>query len=198
MNLINKPFKHGENFKIGDFCIIEPDVIVGDNVSIGNNVTLKSGTRFRNNVKFADYCKTTGLCYLGNNVNVRTGATISKSVIVEDNVFIGPGMMTNHTKHVVHMRPNLEERQLITHIGYGSIIGSMVSMVAGVRIGDNVIIGASAVVTKDVLEPGIYIGNPIRKLKELPKEYYIEKPANYEEYKFSKEMLKKYLPYYRE
>lgn len=131
-------------------------------------------------------------------LNRARGTTISRSVIIEDNVFIGPGIMTNHTKHVVHIRPNLEKRQLITHIGYGAIIGSDVSMIVGVRIGDNVIIGASALVTKDVLEPGIYIGNPLRKLKNLPKEYYIEKPEDYIEYTFPKEMLKKYLPYYRE
>lgn len=198
---IDASFIHGSNFKCGKLCVIEPNAIVGNNVSLGNHVTLKSGTRFGDNVHFGDYCRTTGLSYLGNHVNVRTGATISRSVIVEDCAFIGPGVMTNHTKHVVHMRPHLEAKQLITHIGYGAVIGSTVSMVAGVRIGDNVIIGAGALVTKDVLIPAIYVEGENRgkliKLSDLPKNYYLKKPSNYKEHTFPKDMLRKYLPHYK-
>lgn len=197
MNVIDDSFKHGKNFDIGQFCLIEPDVEVGDNVSLGSYVHLRSGTRFANNVHFGAYCRTTGICYLGNYVDARTAATVSKSVIVEDWVFLGPGIMTNHTKNVVHGRPHLEDRQLITRIGYGVIIGSSAQLVAGVRIGDNVVIGAGAVVTKDVLEPAVYVGNPLRKLKELPKEFLIQRPEDYKEHTFTDEMLKKYLPYYR-
>lgn len=198
MNVIDPSFKHGKNFKIGEFCLIEPDVIVGDNVLLGSFVHLRSGTRFADNVHFGSYCRTTGVCHLGNHVDARTAATISKSVIVEDWGFIGPGIMTNHTKNVVHGRPHLEDRQLITRIGYGAIIGSSAQLVAGVRIGDNVIIGASGVVTKDVLEPAVYVGNPLRKLVDLPKEYILQRPRGYKEYEFSADMLERYLPYYKE
>jgi len=195
--MIADDFKHGKNLTMGQHCIIEPDVIIGENVKLGHFVTLKSGTRFGNNVNFADYCKTTGLCYLGNNVNVRTDATISKSVIIEDCAFIGPGVMTNHTKHVAHMRPNVEETQLITKIGYGAIIGSMASIVAGISIGDNVIIGANGVVTKNIMDSAIYVGNPLRKMSEIPPDYVVNKPDSYKEYSFNNEMIKRYLPHYK-
>jgi len=193
---IASDFKHGESLKIGKFCVIEPDVVVGDNVKIGHHCTLKSGTRFGDNIDFADYCKTTGICYVGNDVNIRTGSCISKSVIVEDKVFIGAGVMSSHTKHVYHHRPDVPKRQFITRIGYGSIIGSSVNLSAGVRIADNTIIGYGSLVMKDVLEPAIYVGNPLRKLAEIPPEYYIEKPADYEEHMFPPKKLIKYLPYY--
>jgi len=196
-NYIADDFKCGKNFRIGKQCVIEPDVVVGDNVKLGHFVTLKSGTRFGNDVKFSDYCKTTGLCYLGNNVDVRTGACISRSVIIEDCVFVGPGIMTNHTKHVAHMRPKVEKRQLITRIGYGAIVGSRASLTAGVNIGDNVILGANCGVYKDILEPGIYVGDPAKKMKDLPEEYYVEKSKGYIEYSFSTELLEKYLPDYK-
>ena len=197
MSKIDSSFRHGENFKIGDFCLIEPDVRVGDNVSLGSYVHLRSGTRFADNVHFGSYCKTTGICYLGNHVDARTAATISKSVIVEDWGFVGPGVMTNHTKNVVHGRPHLEDQQLITRIGYGAIIGSSAQLVAGVRVGDNVVIGASGVVTKSVLEPAVYVGNPLRKLMDLPEEYILQRPEGYEEYEFTAGMLVRYLPHYR-
>lgn len=190
---IHSSFIHGENFKCGENVIIEEDVIVGDEVKLGHNVTLKSGTRIMNDVKLADYVKTTGVCIIGNGVDARTGACISRSVIINDNAFIGPGIMTNHTKNVMHKR-NLKEVRLITKIGYGAVIGSMSSLVAGLTIGDNVVIAAGSNVYKDILEPGIYGGNPVRKIKDLDSEYLLERPDDYVEYEFDETLLRKYLP----
>jgi acetyltransferase-like isoleucine patch superfamily enzyme len=193
MNHIHSSFIHGANFKCGENVIIEEDVVVGDDVKLGHNVTLKSGTRIMNDVGLADYVKTTGICLIGNGVGARTGACISRSVIINDNAFIGPGIMTNHTKNVMHKR-NLKEVQLITRIGYGAVIGSMSSLVAGLTIGDNVVIAAGSNVYKDILEAGIYGGNPVRKIKDIDPAFVLKRPANYKEYEFDQELLKKYLP----
>lgn len=192
MNDIHSSFIHGSNFKCGFNVIIEEDVIVGDDVKLGHNVTLKSGTRAMNDVTLADYVKTTGVCIIGNGVGARTGACISKSVIINDNAFIGPGIMTNHTKNVMHKR-NLKEVQLITRIGYGAVIGSVASLVAGLTIGDNVVIAAGSNVYKDILEAGIYGGNPVKKIKDIDPAFILKRPANYQEYEFDEELLKKYL-----
>jgi acetyltransferase-like isoleucine patch superfamily enzyme len=189
---IHSSFIHGSNFKCGLNVIIEEDVTVGDNVKLGHNVTLKSGTRVMNDVDLADYVKTTGVCIIGNGVGARTGACISKSVIINDNAFIGPGIMTNHTKNVMHKR-NLKEVQLITRIGYGAVIGSLSSLVAGLTIGDNVVIAAGSNVYKDILEAGIYGGSPVKKIKDIDPAFILKKPSNYREYKFDQELLKKYL-----
>ena len=198
LNVIDKSFIHGRNFRIGAFSIIEADVVVGDDVKIGHHCVLKSGTRFGDNIDFADYCKTTGICYVGNDVNIRTGSCISKSVIVEDKAFIAGDLMSSHTKHLYHHRPDVPKRQLITRIGYGAIIGSRVCLSAGVNICDGAIIGYGSLVTKDITEPMVYIGSPVRKLNYLPRGYWIPKPKDYKEHEFSKEMLSKYLPYYRD
>jgi len=193
MNYIHESFVHGVNFKCGYNVIIEEDVVVGDSVKLGHNVTLKSGTRIMNDVDLADYVKTTGICIIGNGVGARTGACISRSVIINDNAFIGPGVMTNHTKNVMHRR-NIPEVQLITRIGFGAMIGSMCSLIAGLTIADNVIIAAESNVYKNILEPGVYGGNPIRKLKDIDDEYKLKRPADYKEYEFEIELLRKYLP----
>lgn len=216
-NVIDESFKHGRNIKIGSFCFIGKDVIVGDNVTIGNHCTilkdvivgnnckignrclLKSGTRFANNVVFADLCSTTGICYLGNNVSVRTASCISKSVIVEDWAFIGAGIMSSHTRFPAHGRTNVTKdmgKQYITRIGYGSLIGSRVNLGAGIEIVDFTIVGYRALVVKSISEAGIYVGSPAKKIAELPKGWKLPKPKNYEPHTFSKEMLKKYLPHY--
>jgi acetyltransferase-like isoleucine patch superfamily enzyme len=147
-------------------------------VKIGNGATLKSGTYIGDNSIFDDNCISTGACWIGKNVNIRTGAIISKANIIEDGVFIGPGVVTNHTKHVTHLRPNLPIEQLITYISYGSIIGSQASLLAGVYISPNIIIGGGSVVVKSVYEEGVYIGSPLKRLGELPPGYRVEIPNN--------------------
>ncbi len=104
--------------------------------------------------------------------------------------------MSSHTKHVYHQRPEMPRKQLITRIGYGAVIDSHTSMSAGVNIGDNVMVGYGSVVTGDLLDLGIYFGNPAKFFKEVPANMVIPKPMDYKEHKFPKEMLKNYLPYY--
>ena len=89
---IAKDFKHGENLQLGQYVVIEPNVVVGNNVKLGHRCTLKSGTIVGDNSIIDDHCITTGACYIGNNVNARTGAIISKSTIIEDYCFVGPGV----------------------------------------------------------------------------------------------------------
>ena len=193
MSHIHNSFVHGANFRCGENVIIEEDVVVGDDVKLGHNVTLKSGTRIMNDVDLADYVKTTGICIIGNGVGARTGACISRSVMINDNAFIGPGIMTNHTKNVMHKR-NLREVQLITRIGYGAVIGSLSSLVAGLTIGDNVVIAAATSVYKDIFEVGIYGGNPVRKIRDVDPAYILQRPANHQDYEFDRDLLRKYLP----
>jgi len=168
----------GNNLQCGYDVIIEDDVWIGDNVKLGHRALLKRGTRLGNNVVFDDHCVCTGAAWVGDNVNFRTGAILAKANIVEDYCFIGPGIVTNHTKHVTHGRPDLPNEQLITYIGYGSIIGSQASLLAGLEIGPQTIIGGGAVVVKKTEGYGVWIGSPARRAMDLPPGYRMEEPDN--------------------
>ena len=200
---IAKDFKCGSNFKHGLNCILEPDVIVGDDVSLGHDVHLKSGTRVYNDVEISDHCMTTGISIIGNHVRIRTASCISKSVIVNDWVFIAAGIMSSHTKNVYHGRPNMDKRQYVTQIGYGCIIGSRTNMMAGVKIAPGSIVGYDANVIGSLTEHhGIYINKPnpwatLQKTIAPDDPWYIEVPEDYQPYQFDAEMLKTYLPFYR-
>jgi len=196
-NIIHPSFQYGASLKIGNFCIIEEDVVVGKEVKLGNYVMLKKGTHFGDGVELADNCVTTGACWVGNNVVARTGAILSKANIVEDDVFLGPGVVTNHTKHVTHRRPSLQGTQLLTYIGAGSIIGSQVSLLAGLYISPHVIIGGGSVVVKSLLNEGVYVGNPLRRIGSLPPGYATKLPPNAGKMYLQLEQLEflqKYLP----
>jgi acetyltransferase-like isoleucine patch superfamily enzyme len=183
----------GKNFVEGRNCIIDPYVVIGNNVTLGHNVVLRSGTTIGNDVNIADFCCTTGLCYIGNHVNIRTQSVISKGVIIEDCAFIGAGIMSSHTNEIYHQRSTAPKVQLITRIGYGAVIGSRVNISAGVQIGNNVIVGYSSFVNKNLLPEGIYYGCPAT-MKSRVKDLVPVDP-NWAPHFFSAEQLKQYLPY---
>jgi UDP-3-O-[3-hydroxymyristoyl] glucosamine N-acyltransferase len=199
---IAKDFVHGNGFVHGINCIIDPDVVVGDDVRLGHEVHLKSGTRILSDVEIADHCMTTGICIIGNHVRIRTGSCISKSVIVDDWAFIAAGIMSSHTKHIYHGRPNMPKKQLITRIGYGAIIGSRTNLTAGVTIAPGAIVGYGSNVVGSLDQPhGIYYNHPqpyatLQSTLDPEHAWYIEVPADYAPHQFEEAMLQKYLPFY--
>lgn len=192
-------FKYGNNLQLGEFVIVEPGVTVGNNVKIGHRVTLKSGTIIGNASIIDDHCISTGACFIGNHVNIRTGAIISKATIIEDYCFIGPGVITNHTKHVNHGRSDrIQDIQLLTYIGYGSILGSQASILAGIVVCPQAIIGGGTVVVKDILKRGVYVGCPAYKISEISEEYWMDEPEDAGRMYRSPEImnhLKSYIPH---
>ena len=151
-------FRHGINFKCGSFVKIEKDVIVGDNVTIENFVLLNSGTRIGNNVFVDSYFRSSGSNKIGNNVTLRYGSTIAREVIVEDDVFISPNVMTIYSRHT-------GEKVGGTTIGKGTHVGTAAVIGPGVKIAAGSVIGSNAYVAKDITEPGIYVGVPAVKKK---------------------------------
>jgi len=191
--IIDKDVEHGMNFKIGCHSVVESDCVFGHSVTIGHRVVIKSGAIIGNNVQIADGVCITGACRIGNNVDIRTGAIISKGNIIEDKVFIGPGVVTNHTKNI----RGSKKKQLITYIGYGTILGSQASILAGVNIAPNVIVGAAAVVTKSLHHSGVYLGNPAVKIFESPQDVKIQTLEDYYPLYVSESLynqFKKYMP----
>lgn len=159
-NKIHPSFKHGKNFKIGDFCIIHEDVEVGDNVTIENYVLLKKGTKIGSNVFVDSYVRSSGSNKIGNNVTLRFGSTIAREVTIEDNVFISPNVMTIYSTHAHNKVPG-------TFVGDSAFIGTAVVLGPGVKIEKGVVVGSMAYVDKDLSEKGIYVGIPAKLIKKL-------------------------------
>jgi acetyltransferase-like isoleucine patch superfamily enzyme len=194
-------FVHGANFEHGLQCIIDPDVVVGDDVKLGHRVHLTSGTRVLSDVEIADDCVTTGVCLIGNHVRVRTGSCISKSVIVDDWVFVAAGIMSSHTKNIDHARPRAPKRQLITRYGYGSVIGSRTNTSAGITVAPGAIVGYGSHVVVDLeVQNGVYYNDPhpyatLQRTLEPSSPYFVEIPLDYTPHEIDPELLAKYLPH---
>lgn len=155
-NCIHESFQHGDNFKIGSFCVIEEDVVVGNNVRIENFVLLKKGTHIGDDVYVDSYVRSSGANKIGNSVVLRFGSTIAREVTVEDTAFISPNVMTIYSTHQGEKKGGIV-------IGAGAHIGTAAIIGPGLEIGPGVVIGAGAVVTRNCLEPGVYMGTPAKK-----------------------------------
>jgi UDP-2-acetamido-3-amino-2,3-dideoxy-glucuronate N-acetyltransferase len=134
----------GEGTKIWHFSHIMANCKIGKNCNIGQNVVVSPQVILGNNVK------------VQNNVSIYTGVTC------EDDVFLGPSMVFTN---VFNPRSAISRKNeyLSTKVGKGATIGANATIVCGNAIGAYSFIGAGAVVTKDVPDYALVMGNPSRQ-----------------------------------
>ncbi|MBK8499768.1 MAG: N-acetyltransferase [Flavobacteriales bacterium] len=134
----------GEGTRIWHFSHIMPGCTIGANCNIGQNVVVSPQVKLGNNVK------------VQNNVSIYTG------VECEDDVFLGPSMVFTN---VINPRSAVARRDqyLRTLVKKGASIGANATIVCGHDIGRYAFIGAGAVVTKEVLDYALVVGNPARQ-----------------------------------
>jgi len=134
----------GAGTKIWHFSHIMSNCIIGENCNIGQNVVISPQVTLGRNVK------------VQNNVSIYTG------VVCEDDVFLGPSMVfTNVTNP--RSAVNRKNQYAKTTVKKGASIGANATIVCGHDIGKFAFIGAGAVVTKNVPDYALVIGNPARQ-----------------------------------
>jgi acetyltransferase-like isoleucine patch superfamily enzyme len=159
-SVVAADFKHGKNFVMGNYCIIQEGCEVGDNVKLEHFVLLKKGTKIGDNVYVDSYVKSSGDNQIGSGVILRFNATIAREVTIENEVFISPNVMTIYSDHKGKAHPG-------TVVGKGSHIGTNAVIGHGIKIAPGTVVGALSMVTKDIEQPGIYAGVPAVKIKDI-------------------------------
>jgi len=99
---------------------------------------------------------------LGNNVKVQNNVSLYTGVVCEDDVFLGPSMVFTN---VINPRSFIERKEEFkkTIIKRGATIGANATIICGNTIGAYAMIGAGSVVTKDILDYALVVGNPARQ-----------------------------------
>jgi UDP-2-acetamido-3-amino-2,3-dideoxy-glucuronate N-acetyltransferase len=134
----------GEGTKIWHFSHVLKGATIGERCVIGQNVNVDGGTQIGSNVK------------IQNNVSIYTG------VVLEDDVFLGPScVLTN----VTNPRSQVNRHSLYetTRLRRGCTVGANATIVCGITVGRYAFIGAGAVVTKNVPDFALMVGNPARQ-----------------------------------
>jgi UDP-2-acetamido-3-amino-2,3-dideoxy-glucuronate N-acetyltransferase len=143
-SVIDEGCSIGRGTRIWHFTHIMPGCTIGENCNIGQNVVVSPDVVLGNNVK------------VQNNVSIYTGVTC------DDDVFLGPSMVFTN---VVNPRSaiNRKSEYARTHVGKGATIGANATIICGNNIGSYAFIGAGAVVTKNVPDYALVVGNPAKQ-----------------------------------
>lgn len=137
----------GEHTQIWQFAIVLKDA------RIGNNCNLNSHTFVENDV------------VIGNNVTVKCGVYLWDGIRVEDNVFIGPNVTFTNDKFPRSKEyPEIFQQTLLKN---RASIGANATILGGVTIGEGAMVGAGSVVTKDIPDGELWVGNPARFIRKI-------------------------------
>ena len=137
----------GKDTNIWQFCVVFPEAKIGDNCNICANVLIENEVT------------------VGNNVTVKSGVQLWDGITVEDDVFIGPN--ATFTNDLFPRSKNPDWKLSKTVIKKGASIGANATILCGITIGENAMIGAGSVVTHDVPAGEIWYGNPARYIREI-------------------------------
>ncbi len=136
----------GNDFQCGHGVLIREDNVIGDHVSVGTNSALEPGNR------------------IGNNVRVHTGCFL-EGVTIGDDVFVGPRVVFTDDPHPPC--PRFKECVLGAKVRKNARIGGNSTILPGVVIGANSLIGAGSVITRDIPADSVACGSPARVIKRI-------------------------------
>ncbi len=144
-SFIDENVKIGKNTKIWHFCHILSNTQIGENCSFGQNCVV--GPKVK----------------VGNGVKVQNNISIYEGVEIEDNVFLGPSMVFTN---VINPRAFIQRKDEFkkTLLKKGCSIGANATIVCGITIGEYALIGAGAVVNRDVKPFALMVGVPARQI----------------------------------
>ena len=143
--VIDEPCSIGVGSKVWHFSHIMKDAVLGNDCNLGQNVVISPRVTLGNNVK------------VQNNVSIFTG------VICEDDVFLGPSMVFTN---IINPRSAVvrKDKYVKTLVQKGASVGANATVVCGNTIGSFAMVGAGAVITKDVSPYALVVGNPAKQI----------------------------------
>ena len=157
---------------MGEYCRIAPDVKLGQNVAIHAFVNLY-GCSIGDNSRVGAFVEIQKNAHIGKNVKVSSHTFICEGVTIEDDVFVGHNVSFINDKYpratTESGAPQSEADWSVikTVVKRGASIGTSSTILCGITIGENAVIGAGSVVTHDVPANAIVAGNPARMMRKV-------------------------------
>ena len=168
-NIPMEKLKTGQ-VSIGSNCIIRDGGTIYERVKIGDNAFTGPSFQIREDTVIGDKCiigtysVIQANVIIGNHVCLQTGSFIAPNTIIKDNVIMGPNVTFLDNKFLDYKLSPSRGPIVETNVK----IGGNTTILPGVVLGKNSIIGAGSVLTRDVPAGAVVAGNPARKIKENP------------------------------
>lgn len=166
----------GDKTDIAEFCVIGDNVVIGNRCQIGPSAYIDAGAKIGDDCKIWHFCHVRGgavigpdcsfgqNCYIGgvtigSRVRVQNNVSIYEMISLEDDVFVGPSVVFTNDPYP----PALSKADWKPiRVKRGAAIGANTTILAGVIIGEWALIGAGAVVIRDIPSGVVAVGNPAR------------------------------------
>ena len=164
---------------MNEFCSIAPDVKLGQGVKLSKFINLY-GCEIGDETKIGAFVEIQKNAKVGRRCKISSHTFVCEGVAIEDNVFIGHGVTFINDSYPRATTPEGELqtesdwRVEATVIKRGASIGSGATVLSKVIVGENSIVGAGSVVTRDVPPNVIVAGNPARILRPVPSKARIQ------------------------
>ena len=159
----------GEGSVIRSHAVIYAGNVIGKNFQTGNKVNIRELNHIGDNVSVGTLSVIEHHVQIGNNVRIHTQAFIPEFSVLEDGCWIGPNVVLTNAKYP--LSPEAKHTLAGPVIRRGAKIGANATLLPGVVIGENALVGAGAVVVRAVPAGAVVAGNPariIRPISELP------------------------------
>jgi acetyltransferase-like isoleucine patch superfamily enzyme len=138
---------------------------IGDNFQTGNKVNIRESNEIGDNVSIGTLSVIEHHVRIGNGVRMHSQVFVPEFTVIEDDAWLGPSVVITNAKYP--LSPGVKETLAGPLIKKGAKIGANATIMPGVVIGVNSLVGAGSVVTKDVPDNGVVAGNPARLIKMI-------------------------------
>jgi acetyltransferase-like isoleucine patch superfamily enzyme len=155
----------GSGAHIRSHTVIYAGNRIGKNLQTGNKVNIRESNEIGNDVSIGTLSVIEHHVKIGNNVRIHSQVFVPEYSVLEDSTWLGPNVVLTNAKYP--LSPGVKDTLKGPILRKGAKIGANATILPGVVIGQNALVGAGAVVVKDVPENAVMIGNPARIIKYI-------------------------------
>jgi acetyltransferase-like isoleucine patch superfamily enzyme len=155
----------GARAVIRSHSVIYAGNVIGDDFQSGHGVLVREENKIGNNVSIGSHSIVEHHVVIGNNVRLHSNVFVPEFSALEDDCWLGPNVVVTNARYP--QSRNVKENLKGAIVKRGAKIGANATLLPGVTIGENALVGAGAVVTRDVPPGTVVVGNPAREIKSI-------------------------------